>query len=62
LPGVERAEDVLDVIGVEGEGFGVIFADRRGQLQMITIDGRVAGLPVRFDPLPCAECDEGVAA
>ena len=40
--GVERAEDVLDVVRVEGKGFQVVFADRRGQLQVITIDGRVA--------------------
>ena len=40
----------------------MVFAGRRGQLEVIAIDRRIAGFRVRLDPLPGAEGDEVVAA
>ena len=60
---VESAEDVFDVVGVEGEGAGVIFAGGGGELKVIAIDGGVGGgFALEFEPGPGAIGDELIAA
>ena len=60
--GVERAEDVLDVVGVEGsDGCGVVAVAGVAEGEEVAVDGRVAGLDLRLDPAPGGEGDEAVA-
>jgi len=59
---VEGAEDVLDIVGVEGECAGVVLAGKRGQLKVIAVDRRLPRFAMRLDPLPCAEGNEVVTA
>ncbi len=60
--GVEGAEDVLDVVGVEGaHGCGVVLVAGVAECEEVAIDGRVAGLGLRLDPAPGGEGDEAVA-
>src|ERR1700721_3769334 len=54
-PCVECAEDVFDVIRVEGECAGMILAGQRRQLKVIAIDGGLPRFAVTPTPAPGAE-------
>ena len=62
LAGVEGAEDVFDVVGVEGAGAGGVELVAGGcEVEAVTIDGGLAGLDLGFEPGPGGVGDEAVA-
>ena len=62
LAGVEGAEDVFDVVGVEGAGVGVVeFVVGGGKVEAITVDGGFASFDLGFKPGPGGVGDEAVA-
>src|ERR1700679_3379191 len=59
---VERAEDVLDVVGVEGaDDRGMEFVAGGAEIEAVTVDMGFAGVDLGLQPAPGGEGDEAVA-
>src|SRR5271168_5060836 len=59
-PRVEGTEDVLDVVGMEGERTGMKFTRRSGKIKLVAVDIWVAGLAIDLHPLPGSIGDEAI--